>query len=431
MNCIGIRHEDKSKWQARVPLVPADIKKLIGESKLSFCVENSSVRAFVAADYQEAGATVTDDLSSCSIIMGVKEIPAEKFLPGRTYVNFSHTIKGQSANMPVLARLMELGCSLIDYEKIVDEQGRRHVFFGRFAGLAGMVDTLWTLGRRYAHEGIDTPFARVKPSHQYQDLDEIRVEMKSIRDEIQAKGLPEAILPFVCGFAGYGQVSKGAQEIYDLLGVTDVDPADLDGLDPDAKTLYKVVFEEKHMAAPLEEGKAFELNEYYEHPERFRGTFFQYADKLSLLMNCIYWEERYPRLIDKDQFKQLWADGAAKLTVLGDISCDIDGALACTTRATGPSNPVYVYDPTTGETIDGVEGHGPVVQAVDFLPCELPVDASTSFSAASMPYMANLAAANFEKPFDESGLDAVWKRATIVYQGELTDAYEYLREYLD
>nr|HPM25254.1 hypothetical protein [Phycisphaerae bacterium] len=135
---IGIRREDKSQWEARVPLVPADVRVLIQEHGLAVQVQSSPIRRFAEAEYRAAGATIVDDLRACPIILGVKEIPPRYFEPGKTYVFFSHTIKGQPANMPMLKRLLELGCTLIDYERIVDEHGRRLVFFGRFAGLAGM-----------------------------------------------------------------------------------------------------------------------------------------------------------------------------------------------------------------------------------------------------------------------------------------------------
>ena len=128
------------------------------------------------------------------------------------------------------------------------------------------------------------------------------------------------------------------------------------------------------------------MQEYYRHPERYRGVFFQYAPHLSLLVNCIYWEEKYPRSSRAEQFKELWNAGQPRLRVIGDISCDIDGSLACTTRDRSGCA-VYVYDPFTGETIDGVAGRGPVVLAVDFLPCELPIDASNYFSRTLRPFI--------------------------------------------
>lgn len=423
---IGIRHEDKSEWEARAPLVPDDVRCLMREHGLRFCVQRSATRVFRDEAYRDAGAVVADDLRDCPLIMGVKEIPTEKLEPGKTYVYFAHVIKAQPANMPALRRLVELGCTLIDYERIVDDQNRRLVFFGRFAGLAGMIDTLWAFGQRLGHEGIDTPFARLKPAHEYGDLEHVQHEFARVAEVIRRDGLPAAIRPLVCGFAGYGQVSQGAQFIYDLLPVQELSPGELAAVRPDASTCYKVVFHEKHMVRRGDASEPFGLQEYYEHPERYRADFFRHVPHLSILVNCIYWESKYPRLITREQFRELYAVGPPRLRVIGDITCDIDGSLACTTRATEPSSPIYVYDPATGETRDGVTGNGPVVLAVDFLPCELPVDASEYFSRTLCPFMPALGRADFARPLEASGLPPELQRATIVYNGKLTEPYRYL-----
>lgn len=429
---IGIRREDKSHWEARTPLVPADVLRLIRDHGLEIAIQPSPNRAFDDDAYRQAGATLTEDLSACPVILGVKEIPPAWFERGKTYVYFSHTIKGQPDNMPALRRLMDLKGQLIDYERIVDEEGRRLVFFGRFAGLAGMIDTLWALGRRLRHEGLDTPLAAVQPAHRYRDLDHAREAIRETGDRIRTQGLPDVLRPFVCGFAGYGQVSQGAQEIYDLLPVEEVTPEALATLDAAAPHCHKVVFREEHLAEPIDGSASFRLQEYYDHPDRYRAAFFRHVPHLTALVNGIYWEPKYPPLITREQFATLYADGASpRLRVVGDITCDIDGSLACTTRATTPDSPVYTYDPTTGQTIDGVAGRGPVVLAVDFLPCELPVDASVAFSRAVSPLIPGLAKADFAGDLANSGLPSELARATIVYQGELTEPYRSLRQHLD
>ncbi len=423
---IGIRREDRSKWEGRVPLVPDDVKRLIGDHGLRFQVQASPRRVFREERYRAAGAAIVDDPRDCPIILGVKEIPVDCFEPNKTYVFFSHTIKAQPANMPALRRIVELGCTLIDYERIVDDQGRRLVFFGRYAGLAGMIDTLWALGRRLQHEGIENPFSRVQPAHHYDDLDHFEREFATVADDIRAGGLPEAISPLVCGFAGYGQVSQGAQHIYDLLPVKEISPEELSSVPPAADTCYKVVFHEEHMVARVDASQPFDLREYYQHPERYRANFFPHVPHLTMLVNCIYWEPKYPCMITRERFQELYAGKQPRLRVVGDISCDIDGSLACTTRTTDPANPIYVYDPTTGETRNGVDGNGPVVLAVDFLPCELPVDASIHFSRSLEPFVPGLARADFSGTLEQSGLPSELLRATIVYKGKLTEPYRYL-----
>lgn len=431
MHEIGIRREDKSRWEARVPLVPSDVRQLTREHGIAFRVQSSSTRAFSDGQYAEAGAAVSNDVEACPIILGVKQVPPQRLQPERTYVFFSHTIKGQPPNMPMLGRLMELRCQLIDYEKIADAQGRRLVFFGRFAGLAGMIDTLWALGERLRHEGVDSPFTRIRQARHYADVEQAKGQIGKVGEHIRREGLPEAIRPMVCGLTGYGNVSQGAQEIYDLLPMREVSPEELAGVPRAADTCYKVVFREEHMVERTEAGAPFALQEYYDHPERYRSRFFPYVEHLTLLVNCIYWEPKYPRLVTCEQLRGLYgATERPRLRVIGDITCDVDGSIECTVRATDPGAPVYVYEPSTGQTHDGVAGSGPVVLAVDALPCELPVDSSHHFSRSLSPFIPALAAADFGGDLAASGLPAELQRATIVYHGELTEPYRYLQQYL-
>jgi alanine dehydrogenase len=427
---IGIRREDKSEWEGRVPLVPGDVRELIDQDHVPFAVERSPIRAIHDDEFAAAGAMLADDLDDCPIIMGVKEIPPDKLQANKVYVYFSHTIKGQPANMPALKRILELGSTLIDYERIIDSKGRRLVFFGPFAGLAGMIDTLWALGQRLDHEGIASPFSRVLPAHKYCDLNDFSEKIKPVAAAIAAGGIPESLRPFVCGFAGYGQVSQGAQQIYDQLPVTEVSPQELRNLPPAADVCYKVVFREEHLVRRTDASRPFDLQEYYKHPERYEADFIQHVPHLAALVNCIYWEPKYPHLITREQFRNLYAAGGARLRVIGDITCDIDGSIACTTRSTDPSNPIYVYDPATGETSDGVAGNGPVVLAVDFLPCELPRDASRHFSTSLRPFVPALARADLSRPLEQSGLPPELIPAVIVHNGELTPPYANLAQHV-
>jgi alanine dehydrogenase len=423
---IGIRREDKSRWEGRVPLVPSDIRKLIQDHGLEFQVQKAPNRAFPEDQYKQAGAAVVDDLKAAPIIMGVKEIPVACFEPNKTYVFFSHTIKAQPANMPALRRIVELGCTLIDYERIVDGQNRRLVFFGRYAGLAGMIDTLWALGKRLDHEGFATPFSAIEPAHRYKNLEHFSEEIAKVAAEIRSGGLPKELCPFVCGFAGYGQVSQGAQHIYDQLPMKEVSPNELASLPADPRVCYKVVFREEHMVSRIDASRPFELQEYYKQPELYQTAFFRHVPHLTVMLTGIFWTPKYPRLISREQFQKLYAGKQPRLRVIGDVTCDIDGSIACTTHSTTPDSPIYVYEPATGETFEGVAGNGPVVLAVDFLPCELPVDASQYFSGTLSPFIPALARANFSGALETSGLPPELQRAVIVYKGRLTAPYRYL-----
>ncbi|MBN1425048.1 hypothetical protein JXA88_10880 [Candidatus Fermentibacteria bacterium] len=430
---IGVRREDKNRWERRAPIVPSDIQTLAAEHGILFVVQPSPIRACAAEEYREAGARIDEDLSPCNVVFAVKEIPIDFITAGKTYVFFSHVIKGQTHNMPMLARLMEQKCNLIDYERMVDESGRRLIFFGSFAGKAGMVDTLWALGKRLKWEGWHTPLERVMPAHHYGTTLRAKEELCAIGSTIQ-DGLPEALCPVVIGFAGYGNVSTGAQEMLACFPVEELAPAELARLIRTRGArdrIYKVVFREEHLVEPVDASHSFELNDYFGHPENYRSVFANYWTSLTVLLNGIYWDSRYPRLITKDQLqREVTGPVRPRLRVVGDVSCDIEGSVEFTVKATDPDEPIYVYDPIHHVTVLGVAGCGPVVMAVDNLPCEFPREASEAFSRALNPFVPAFADADYGSSLEESGLPIEVRRATILWHGKLTPPFAYLERHV-
>ena len=433
---IGIRGEDKSVWERRVPITPQDARDLQADHDLKVIAQASEIRVFDSDEYLQAGIAVREDLSPASTIFAVKEIPLKVLEPGKTYVFFAHVIKGQPYNMPMLKRMMELGCNLIDYEKVTDEEGRRLIFFGRHAGLAGMIDTLWAFGRRLAWEGTPNPFTQLRQAHRYKDLDEAIAALERVKGQIETEGLPEAIFSLILGIAGYGNVSRGAQEILSHLPVVEIAPDEIAAIaeskDASRHVIYKVVFKEKHTVEPVSPDDRFELQDYYQHPEKYRSRFETYLPHLTILVNAIYWDTIYPRLVTKDYVKQAYGgERSPRLRVIGDISCDVEGAIEVTVKSTEPGVPVFVYDPETGEAKDGYEGRGPVIMAVDILPSELPRESSIDFSQALKAYVPAIAKADFSVPFDQLDLPPEIKRAVILQQGQLTPNYRYLEQFLN
>ena len=434
MRSIGIRREDKDQWEARVPLIPDDVASLTGSDSAELVLQPSAQRVFTASEYVSAGAHLNEDLSGCDIVLAVKEIPSKLLLPGRTYAFFSHTIKGQPYNMEMLRRLMELECQLIDYERITDERGQRLIFFSRFAGLAGAVDALWALGRRLEWEDLaPNPFAALEQTYRYPTLAAALAAVREVGARIARDGLPAPLCPFVVGVSGYGNVSRGAQEVLDALGAVAVEPADLDGVfaGPAARrAVHKVVFAERDMVARRESSAPFELQEYYRQPELYEGVFERRLPHLSVFLNCVFWDAPYPRLVTKAAVRRLYAAAPPLLRVIGDVSCDIEGAVELTVKETHIDAPVYVYDPVIGSIADGVAGRGPVVLAVGNLPCELSRESSEAFSAALSPFVPALAATDFSVPFEELALPPELHRALILHHGEFTPGYEYMREFV-
>ncbi len=429
---IAVRRETKSTLERRTPITPDLVSRLVNSSGLEVLVQPSARRVFHDKEYVRAGATMAENLADSKVVLGVKEIPPDLFQPNTAYVFFSHVIKGQPYNMPMLAKMLELGCTLIDYEKICDETGKRLIFFGRFAGLAGMIDSLWALGQRLRREGFPTPLASIEQACEYESLHDAKVAIRKAGERIASEGLPEELIPLTVGVAGYGNVASGVREILSELPCREVKPENLAFTFEDASPhcLYQTTFREEDLVE-TSDGRVFELQNYYDQPEGYRSVFDQYLSQLTVLMNCNYWDERYPRLVTKEQLRAMWSGNTPpRLRVIGDLGCDVEGAVECTVKCTEPSDPIYVYDPVKGTISSGVDGSGPVVLAVDILPAELPREASEEFSSTLGSFLPALARANFGVPFSELALPPELLGAVIAHRGKLTPDYRYIEAHL-
>jgi alpha-aminoadipic semialdehyde synthase len=432
---VGIRKEDKV-FELRTPIVPRDVEELTKAHGFEFVVEPSHQRAFSEETYEKVGASIGNlQGEGIPVIFGIKEIPKEVFEPGKVYLFFAHVIKGQDYNMEMLQQLLDVGATLIDYERIVEvESERRLVFFGNWAGYAGMAETLRGLGERLLEKGVKpNPFGTLKPTYKYEGMDDLQTAIKAVGEQIKQEGFAPELAPVVVGFIGYGNTSKGAQAIFDALPHKTITPDELSTLEPDNHLLFKVVFREEDTVRPNDSSAQFDLQHYYDHGKiKYKSAFFQYLPHLTVIMNCIYWTDKYPRMITKAELKQLWDDsqGHPKLVIVGDISCDIHGAIEFTVDCTKPDHPTFVYNPETEEAPLGISGEGVVVMAVDNLPTELPREASTSFSETLQQFIPSIVKADYTVPFDKLDLPAEVKKAVIVYQGKLTPEYEYLNKYL-
>jgi alpha-aminoadipic semialdehyde synthase len=420
--------------EKRSPLTPKHVEKLIKHYKMDVVVESSTKRIFKDEEYLKVGAKISKDLKKCSVIFGVKEIPETFFEMGKTYVLFAHVAKGQKKNMGMLKKMMELKCNLIDYEKIVDEQNKRLIFFGKYAGYAGMINSLWALGLRYKEMGFETPFLKIKQAHSYQSLEQARRVVSEVGQNISENGFPKELRPFVIGFTGYGNVSMGAQEICGLLPVKEISPDKLISLKDREKIpnnlIYKVIFKEEHLVNPIDKEKEFDLHDYYSNPERYKSQFDKYVPHLTALINCMYWDTRYPKLITMEYLEKLYKKGNPKLIVIGDITCDVNGSIESTVKSTEIEDPIFVFNPFTKDITMGYKGEGIQVMAVDILPSELPRDSSNGFGDVLVNYVKPIAIADYDLPFEELDLPRAIKKALILHKGELTTDYKYIQQYL-
>jgi len=452
-NTIGIRREDLSKKrETRVAIVPtlaAHITKQDHKLILqpAFNPEtNERKRAYDDADFVRNGATISEDLSEAKVIFGLKEIDIPCILPDKTYLIFSHTHKGQPKNRKMLQTFVDNRATLIDYELITDEKNRRLITaFTYYAGYAGMIDSLWALGKRLEAEGVTSRFKRVPQAIEKQDLKAIKNILHEIGGEISQLGTTIQIPPIIIAFLGAGKTSIGAQEVLDSLPVVNITPQQVADIFiyGSRKFIYKVVLDipdmfrlkedtDKDLVAEYKKMTRRGQSDFYKaHPEHFESNMDKFLPYCMMVMNCILWSPKYVRPISRENM-QSWYRKHKTLRVIGDISCDPEGGVEFS-RDTWIDNPVFTYDPETKMEINpsGYAPTGISVMAVTNLPCEFPKDASTQFSQNLENLLDNIIKADYDTTsIHDSGLNDVMKRATIMWQGEFCEHYKYMEEFL-
>lgn len=449
-NTIAIRREDLSKrGEKRVAVTPRLAKEITSAGHQLIVqpgihpTEGTVKRAFPDQAYADAGATISEDLSPAKVIFGLKEVELDKILANKTYLSFSHTHKGQVKNRKLLKAFMDKECTLIDYELVTHDSGDRIITaFTYFAGYAGMIDTLWTVGKRFAMRGIEHPISKVPQSIEKEDLRLIKGMLKEIGDEIRENGTPAELPPFINVILGDGKTSTGAQEIYDILPIESIPWYDLAEIHANGSRdrVYKCVMRITDMFRLKKDAAISEVTytkwstkereqHYFDHPEDFESNLEHVLPYTTILMNCILWSPKYPRTMGRAFTKKVWG-ASPTLEAIGDITCDPEGSIEFS-KETWIDNPVYIYNPATNTSTDGFEGEGIAVMAVTNLPCEFSSDASEQFSTDMKDIFHGILEADHDAAsVEESGLPDAVKRAAILWKGNLTTPYEYMAEYV-
>jgi len=444
-NTIGIRREDLDKiGEQRSAITPSQAGTILNAGSRLLVQpalhpeSGERKRVFDDEEFTRVGAEVCEDLSEAQIILGLKEVATSELLPDKTYVFFSHSHKGQKKNRPLLRAMMEADTTLIDYELIADSKGRRLLTaFGDFAGFAGIVDTLWTFGRRLAAEGAENPFEDLPQAIEVADLGKVREILAEVGDRIAREGTPDAIPPVIICILGRGRTSEGVQELLDLLPIdeTTIDELQAQFENGSRDRIHKLVLEVDEMYriadAHSDQREVFSrmnpserFNFYIDQPLYFESNMDAVLPYVSVLVNCIIWSGAYPRTVSSDLMARVWREGTP-LKVIGDITCDPNGSIEFS-RETWIDDPVFTYDPITRGHHTGLDIEGVNVMAVTNLPCEFSRDASIRFGRDLAPLLPSLVTAKLDGPLEESRLDEALVRATILWKGELTPRFAYM-----
>ncbi|TKB05752.1 NAD(P)-dependent oxidoreductase [Desulforhopalus sp. IMCC35007] len=397
---IGLIREGKIPIDRRVPLTPAQAKAVMSRfPDVEVAAERSDIRCYSDQEYEREGIRLLDSLEACDIILGVKEVPVDTLIPEKTYFFFSHTIKKQPYNRKLLQEILKKNISLIDYETLTDETGKRIIAFGRWAGIVGAYNGIWTFGQRY--NLFDT-----RRAHTCFDLDDLWSELTQIN-------LP----PIKIVLTGGGRVAKGAMEVLSRLGVRKVTPQQFLEEWYDFPVFVQLNARNYNRSKT---GEEFSRNSFYQAPQMYEADFIKYAAVADILIASAYWDPKAPALFDR---KHIMSDNF-KISVVADITCDIEGSIPCTKRPSTIEEPIYDYNPCDDQIENPLSDEANItVMAVDNLPCELSRDASKNFGNDLLDKVLPEILGN-----DSRG---IIQRATIAKDGKLSGRFTYLQEYAD
>ncbi|XP_038636018.1 alpha-aminoadipic semialdehyde synthase, mitochondrial isoform X1 [Scyliorhinus canicula] len=440
---LALRREDINVWERRAPLAPRHVKE-VTSAGYKVLVQPSNRRAIHEKDYRHAGAIIQEDISEASLIIGVKSPPGEKLIPQKTYAFFSHTIKAQEANMPLLDTIIEKEIRLIDYEKMVDSKGTRVVAFGQWAGVAGMINILHGLGLRFLALGHHTPFMHIGMAHNYRNSAQAVQAVRDCGYEISLGLMPKSIGPVTFVFTGTGNVSKGAQEIFTELPCEFVEPHELQGVfqSGDQSKIYCTVLSRHHHVVRKSDGK-YDAVDYQHHPKLYTSRFStDIAPYTTCLVNGIYWEPDTPRLLNRSDAQNLLtsakdfdsaSDGCPELPhrflAICDISADTGGSIEFMTECTSIEMPFCMYDAEQQVIHDSLEGNGILMCSIDNLPAQLPIEATEYFGDKLCPYLWEMLTSDAKQPLEkENGFTPIIRNAVIASNGSLTPKFKYIQK---
>lgn len=399
MTKIGIIKEGKVPTDKRVPVTPKQAKFIADNFEVDLVVQSSDIRCFPDKDYAEHGLKIVDSVEDCDIILGVKEVPIDNLVAEKTHFFFSHTIKKQDYNQPLLRSVLDKNIRLIDWETLTNENGNRIIAFGRWAGIVGAYNALWTYGKRYNSYSI-------RRAHECFDLEDLKTEFSKIN-------LPALKI----AVTGGGRVAKGAIEVLDGVGIRRVTVDDYlhERFDEPVFTVLNSRDYNKRI-----DGSEFHRGDFYKSPEKFEGDFQKYAKVTDILIASAFWAPEAPVLFAREDILR----GDFSIRVIADITCDIEGSIPSTKQPSTIDHPIYDYNPSDDRVEEALSDEANItVMAVDNLPCELPRDASESFGKELVEnVLPHLLKGDTKK---------IIAKATITDQGRLTAQFNYLQDYAD
>ncbi|CAA9201236.1 hypothetical protein FLA105534_03489 [Flavobacterium bizetiae] len=396
---FGIIKERKNPPDRRVVFSPNELAKLKQTYHDAIVeVESSDIRIFSDVQYKSMGITVTEDISGCDVLFGVKEVPVDNLIPDKAYFFFSHTIKKQPYNQKLLKAILEKNIDLYDHETIVDDQNRRLIGFGKYAGMVGVYNGIRAFGIKF--ELFKLP----------------KAETLAGKDALIAhlKRLNLPALKFVV--TGTGKVGSGAKEILDAIKVKEITVENYL-----TKNYAQPVYVQLDVLEYNKriDGEVIDFRDFIEHPDQYVSDFEKFTKVSDIYFAGHFYATGAPMILTKEMLNA----SDCKLKVVADISCDVNGPIACTVRSSTIEEPIYGYFPLEDREVEVFHPAAVVVMAVDNLPCEIPKDASEGFGEQFMEHVI--------PAFFNGDKDGILQRAKITEKGKLTERFSYLQDYVD
>ena len=396
---FGILKERKSPPDRRVIFSPNELVRLKQEyQNVSVKVERSDIRIFEDSQYESFGIEVADDISDSDILFGVKEVPVEYLIPNKSYFFFSHTIKKQPYNRKLLQAILEKNIDLYDYETIVDSENRRLIGFGRYAGIVGAYNGIRAFGIKF--ELFKLPKAETLSGKE------------ALISQLKRVVLPP--LKFV--ITGTGKVGNGAKEILDAIKIKEVSVENYL-----TKNYAQPVYTQIDVLEynKRKDGQVLDFTDFYQNPTEYVSDFEKFTKVSDVYITGHFYGNDAPVILTREMLKA----NDCKIKVVADVSCDIDGPIACTLRSSTIAEPLYGYLPDENKEVDVFHPAAIVVMAVDNLPCELPKDASEGFGEMFLGQVF--------PAFFNNDKDGILHRAKITENGKLTARFSYLQDFVD
>ena len=396
---VGLIREGKNPPDKRVPFPPILVEEIEQRfPKVKVYCQHSPLRCYEDREYEEIGVDILPTMNDCDILMGIKEVPVEELVEGKTYLFFSHTIKKQPYNRKLLQEVIRKKIRLIDYEALKDKQGNRLVAFGRYAGIVGAYNGLWCYGKRFEAYAL-------RRAYECFDVNDLKLELRKVK-------LPSVKIILT----GAGRVGKGAMETLDTAGIRKVSPPDFLTRQYDEPVYVQLSSADYHIR---KEGGHFNREEFHEYPARYNSRFIEFTKVADILMAGAFWNPKAPVLFTREDMQA----PEFKVKIIADITCDIDGSIPSTKKASSIADPIYDYDPLS-DTVQPPLAHEKLitVMAVDNLPCELPRSASEEFGKDLIDRIL--------KPLFLDDPEGIIERGTIAKDGVLTENFLYLSDYL-